>query len=211
MKQYLAEFIGTFTLVFCGTGAVIVNEVIPGSVTHVGIAMTFGLVVMAMIYALGEKSGAHLNPAVSIAFTVYGNFPVSKTAPYIIAQLAGGIAASSVLKTLFPLSVLLGATIPSGSNLQSFIMESILSFFLMLVIISVAKGSKEQGLFAGIAIGSVVLLEAMFAGPVSGASMNPVRSLAPAIVSGQLKQVWIYVTAPVLGTVLAVLVYKLIK
>jgi len=211
MKTYLAEFIGTFALVFCGTGAIIVNEVIPGSVTHVGIAITFGLIVMAMIYALGEKSGAHLNPAVTIAFTVNGNFPVKEMGPYIISQLAGALAASAVLKILFPSSVLLGTTIPSGSNMQSFVLEFILTFFLMLVIINVAKGSKEQGLFAGIAIGSVVLLEAMFAGPVCGASMNPARSLGPAIVSGEIKQVWIYITAPILGAITAIVIYKLIK
>ena len=211
MKTYLAEFIGTFALVFCGTGAIIVNEVIPGSVTHVGIAITFGLIVMAMIYALGEKSGAHLNPAVTIAFTINGNFPVKKMGPYIISQLAGALAASGILKMLFPSSVLLGATIPSGSNVQSFVLEFILTFFLMLVIINVAKGSKEQGLFAGIAIGSVVLLEAMFAGPVCGASMNPARSLGPAIVSGEIKQVWIYITAPILGAITAIVIYKLIK
>jgi len=211
MKTYLAEFIGTFALVFCGTGAIIVNEVIPGSVTHVGIAITFGLIVMAMIYALGEKSGAHLNPAVTIAFTINGNFPVKEMGPYIISQLAGALAASAVLKILFPSSVLLGTTIPSGSNMQSFVLEFILTFFLMLVIINVAKGSKEQGLFAGIAIGSVVLLEAMFAGPVCGASMNPARSLGPAIVSGEIKQVWIYITAPILGAITAIVIYKLIK
>jgi aquaporin NIP len=211
MKKYTAEFIGTFALVFCGTGSIIVNEVIPGSVTHVGIAITFGLIVMAMIYALGEKSGAHLNPAVTIAFAVNGNFPGREIVPYIISQLAGAIAASTVLKMLFPSSVLLGATIPAGSNMQSFILECILTFFLMLVIIQVAKGSKEQGLFAGIAIGSVVLLEAMFAGPISGASMNPARSLGPAIVSGELKQVWIYIAAPVLGAIASIAIYKLIK
>ena len=211
MKTYLAEFIGTFALVFCGTGAIIVNEVIPGSVTHVGIAITFGLIVMAMIYALGEKSGAHLNPAVTIAFTVNGNFPVKEMGPYIITQLTGALAASGILKMLFPSSVLLGATIPSGSNMQSFVLEFILTFFLMLVIINVAKGSKEQGLYAGIAIGSVVLLEAMFAGPVCGASMNPARSLGPAIVSGEIKQVWIYITAPILGAITAIVIYKLIK
>ena len=211
MKTYLAEFIGTFALVFCGTGAIIVNEVIPGSVTHVGIAITFGLIVMAMIYALGEKSGAHLNPAVTIAFTINGNFPVKEMGPYIISQLAGALAASAVLKILFPSSVLLGTTIPSGSNMQSFVLEFILTFFLMLVITNVAKGSKEQGLFAGIAIGSVVFLEAMFAGPVCGASMNPARSLGPAIVSGEIKQVWIYITAPILGAITAIVIYKLIK
>jgi aquaporin NIP len=211
MKRYLSEFIGTFALVFCGTGAIVIDEVTKGAVTHVGVAITFGLIVMAMIYALGEKSGAHFNPAVTIAFAVNGNFSIKEVAPYITSQLAGALAASLVLKILFPLSVLLGATVPAGSNMQSFMLEFILSFFLMLVIINVATGSKEQGLFAGIAIGSVVLLEAMFAGPVSGASMNPARSLAPAIVSGELKHVWIYITAPVLGAVTAIAVHKLIK
>jgi aquaporin NIP len=211
MKKYMAEFIGTFALVFCGTGAIVIDEITKGVVTHVGVAITFGLIVMAMIYALGEKSGAHLNPAVTIAFAVNGNFPIKEVAPYIISQLAAALAASLVLKLLFPLSVLLGASIPAGSNVQSFILEFILSFFLMLVIINVATGSKEQGLFAGIAIGSVILLEAMFAGPISGASMNPARSLAPAIVSGELKQVWIYITAPILGTITAIGIHKLIK
>jgi aquaporin NIP len=211
VKKYAAEFIGVFALVFCGTGAVTVDEVIPGSVTHVGIAIVFGLIVMAMIYILGEKSGAHLNPAVTIAFAVNGNFPGRDILPYIISQLAGALAASAVLKLLFPSAVLLGATIPAGSNMQSFVLEFILSFFLMLVIVNVAKGSKEQGLFAGIAIGSVVLLEAMFAGPVSGASMNPARSLGPAIVSGEIKQVWIYIAAPILGAITSIAVCKLIK
>lgn len=211
MKRYLAEFVGTFALVFCGTGSIIVNEIIPGSVTHVGIAIVFGLIVMAMIYAFGEKSGAHLNPAVSIAFMVNGSFSAKELLPYVIGQFSGAICGSCVLKVLFPASILLGATIPSGSTAQSFIMEGLLSFFLMLVIINAAKGSKEQGLFAGIAIGAVVLLEAMFAGPVSGASMNPARSLGPALVAGQMKQLWIYLTAPVAGTVTAVGVYKLIK
>ena len=211
MKKYMAEFIGTFALVFCGTGAIVINEVSKGAVTHVGVAITFGLIVMAMIYALGETSGAHLNPAVTIAFAVNRNFAWKEIAPYILSQLAGATAASAVLKLLFPGSFLLGATIPAGSNIQSFVLEFILSFFLMLVVINVSTGSKEQGLFAGIAIGSVVLLEAMFAGPICGASMNPARSLGPAIVSGELKQVWIYVTAPVLGMITSVAAYQLIK
>lgn len=211
MKKYIAEFIGTFTLVFCGTGAVTVNEITNGSVTHVGIAITFGLTVMAMIYALGEVSGAHLNPAVTIAFAINKNFAWKRVTPYIISQLAGGFAASIILKYLFPTSLLLGATLPSGSALQSFVLEIILTFFLMLVILQVAKGSKEQSMFAGLAIGSVVLLEAMFAGPVCGASMNPARSLAPAIMSNHLESLWIYLVAPFIGAILAVGIYRILK
>lgn len=211
MKKYFTEFIGTFILIFCGTGACVVNEIHGGTITHVGIAITWGLVVMSIIYALGEKSGAHINPAITIAFAVNKNFPEKEIAPYIISQLAGALAASMILKLLFPASVYLGATLPAGSELQSFILEFILTFILMLVVINVAKGSKEQGLFAGIAIGSVVLFEAMFAGPVSGASMNPARSLAPAIVSGNLQHIWIYVTAPVLGAVASIFINKIIK
>jgi len=211
MKRYFTEFIGTFILMFCGTGACVIDEVTNGSVTHVGIAFTWGLVVMAVIYALGEKSGAHINPAVTIAFAVNKNFPLKDVVPYILSQLGGALTASLVLKLLFPTSLLLGATLPAGNEMQSFVLEFILTFILMLVVINVAKGSKEQGLFAGLAIGSVVLLEAMFAGPISGASMNPARSLAPAIVSGHLQHIWIYVTAPVLGAVAAIFIHKIIK
>ena len=211
MKKYTAEFIGTFALVFCGTGAVTINEVTNGEVTHVGIAVTFGLIVMAMIYALGDVSGAHFNPAVTIAFTVNKNFAWKEVPAYIISQCAGGLAASCILKFLFPVSVLLGTTMPAGSELQSFVLEIILSFFLMLVILNVAHGSKEQGMFAGLAIGSVVLLEAMFAGPISGASMNPIRSLAPAIVSKHTEHVWVYLSAPFIGALIAVSIHRIIK
>lgn len=209
MKKYTAEFIGTFALVFCGTGAITIDEVTKGAVTHVGIAITFGLIVMAMIYAMGEKSGAHLNPAVTLAFFINGNFPGKDVLYYILSQLAGALFASLFLKFLFPGSVTLGTCFPSGSALQSFVLEFILTFLLMLVIVNVATGSKEQGLFAGVAIGSVILLEAMFAGPISGASMNPARSLAPALVSGNLNGLWIYLTAPPLGAAAAIGIHKL--
>ena len=159
---------------------------------------------MAMIYGLGEISGAHLNPAVSIAFTIAGKLPAKALAPYIASQVAGALLASATLKLLFPSDQLLGATIPAGSSLQSFVLELLLSFFLMIVIINVSTGPKEQGLFAGIAIGSVILLEAMFAGPICGASMNPARSLAPAVVSGHIEHLWVYLTAPVIGAILAI-------
>jgi aquaporin NIP len=211
MKKYLAEIIGTFALVFCGTGAIIINQESSGAITHVGIAITFGLIVAAMIYSLGEISGAHLNPAVTFAFWVSKEFPTKEVIPYIFSQTLGAFIASLILKLLFPLNQLLGTTLPSGSPMQSFILELILTFILMLVIFQVAKGSKEQGMFAGIAIGSVVLLEAMFAGPICGASMNPVRSLAPAIVSGHLEHLWIYLTAPFIGALLSVLSWMVLK
>ncbi len=175
MRKYAAEGLGTFALVFCGTGAIVINQQTNGAVSHVGIAITFGLIVMAMIYTLGNISGAHLNPAVTIAFTLAKRFELKQVLPYIIAQLSGAIGASMILKYLFPSNETLGATLPASLEMQSFILEFILTFFLMLVIINVATGSKEQGMFAGLAIGSTVLLEAMFAGPVCGASMNPAR------------------------------------
>ncbi|MER3464328.1 MAG: aquaporin [Chitinophagaceae bacterium] len=206
MKKYVAEFTGTFTLVFCGTGAIVINDISGGAVTHVGVAITFGLIVMAMIYTFGDLSGAHINPAVTIAFAVHKTFPFKEVPPYIISQLLGGIAASIVLKLLFPASTNLGATIPSGSSVQSFVLEFLLSFFLMLTILRVARGSKEKGLFAGIAIGSVVLLEALFAGPICGASMNPARSIAPALVSGHFNFLWFYIIAPIGGMLSSVFV-----
>jgi len=203
-RNYAAEMIGTFALVFCGTGSIIIDQQSGGGVTHVGIAITFGLIILSMIYSLGNISGAHFNPAVSIAFAISGRFPASRLPGYIISQLTGAILASFTLKYLFITSQFLGATIPAGTDAQSFILELILTFFLMLVIISVAQGGKEQGMFAGLAIGAVIGLEAMFAGPVSGASMNPARSIAPAIVSGHLEHLWVYIVAPIAGAVLAV-------
>ena len=211
MKKYMAEFMATFVLIFCGTGAAIVNEVRDGAITHVGIAIVFGLIVMAMIYTFGEKSGAHMNPAVTIAFAVQKVFPITEVIPYITSQVAGAIAASYTLKFLFPSSLVLGATIPSGSIAQSWVLEFFLTFILMLTVINVADKGKEKGLIAGLAIGAVVLVEAMFAGPISGASMNPARSFAPAIASGHLQYIWIYVTAPIAGSVASVYFYRLMK
>ena len=204
LKKSVAEITGTFALVFCGTGAMVIDKETGGAVSHVGVAITFGLVVMSMIYALGDISGAHLNPAVSIAFVLAGRLPVKNLGVYIISQVTGALLASSILKFLFPTNVFLGATVPAGSAMQSFVLELILSFLLMLVIIKVATGSKEQGLFAGIAIGSVVLLEAMFAGPICGASMNPARSIGPAVISGHTKYLWVYIIAPIAGAALAI-------
>ncbi|MBS1601320.1 MAG: aquaporin [Bacteroidetes bacterium] len=211
IRKSVSEILGTFALVFCGTGAIVIDNVSHGAVSHVGVAVTFGLIVMAMIYGLGEISGAHLNPAVSIAFTLAGRLPAKALGPYILSQIAGAFLASLVLRLLFPTDPLLGATIPVGSPWQSFVLELLLTYILMIVIINVATGPKEQGLFAGIAIGSVILLEAMFAGPICGASMNPARSLAPAIVSGHNENLWVYLTAPVIGAALAIPTWTYLK
>lgn len=211
MKKYIAELLGTYALVFAGTGAIIINQETHGTITHLGIAITFGLVVMSMIYAFGNISGAHLNPAVSIAFTIAKRFPIKHLMPYIGSQISGAFLASFTLKLLFPNNELLGATIPAGSDMQSFILELILTFFLMLVIFNVAHSSKEQGMFAGLAIGAVVALEALFAGPICGASMNPARSFSPAVVSGHMGPLWIYILAPIIGAIAAIPVFNFLK
>jgi len=208
MSKLIAECIGTFAIVFFGTGAIIIDQEYGGVITHPGIACVFGFIVMAMIYSFGEVSGAHFNPAVTIAFSVAGLFPVKKIFPYVTAQVVGAILASLVLKILFPESQLLGATLPAGSALQSFVLETILTFFLMLVILQVSQGAKETGVMAGMAIGAVVLLEAMFGGAVSGASMNPARSIGPAVVSGNVQSLWLYLMAPAVGAIAASLIYN---
>lgn len=211
MKKYLAETIGTFALVFCGTGAIVINQESSGVVTHAGIAFTFGLIITVMIYTFGNTSGAHFNPAVTISLFVAKVFPLKEVGPYIISQVLGAFIATLALKFLFPLNEMLGTTQPSGSAMQSFILEAILTFMLVLVILMVAKGNKEQAMFAGIVIGSVILLEAMFAGPICGASMNPARSLAPAIVSGHTENLWVYLGATTLGGIIAAFAWKILK
>ena len=204
LKNLLAESIGTFALVFAGTGAIVINDVCNGGVTHVGIALTFGLVVLAMVYSVGDISGAHLNPAVTSAFWLSGRFPGRQVFPYIFAQCLGAFVASGALRLLFPTHPTLGTTLPAGSEAQSFTLELILTFLLMFVILNVSVRAKEKGVTAGIAIGATIALEAMFAGKICGASMNPARSLAPAIVSGHLEHLWIYLIAPAAGAGLAV-------
>jgi aquaporin Z len=204
MKKYLSEVIGTYGLVFAGTGAIVINDVSGGSITHVGIALTFGLIVMTMIYTVGDISGAHLNPAVTLGFLTARRLPAGEAIPYILSQCIGAFAASLTLRILFPAHPTLGATLPSGSVTQSFVLEFILTFFLMFVILGVSTGAKEKGITAGIAVGAIIGLEAMFAGPICGASMNPARSLAPALVSGHVASLWIYLTAPILGAIAAV-------
>ena len=212
MKRYISEFIGTFALIFCGTGAMTISEITQGvDLNHTGVAITWGLIVMAMIYAFGEISGAHFNPAVTISFAYAKKFAWKEVPKYIIAQILGALLGSVLLWLLFPTSEYYGATIPNMIPWRAFILELLLTFFLMLVIINVSTGSKEVGTMAGIAIGGVVLLEAMFAGPMTKASMNPARSLAPAIVSGHYEHLWLYILAPILGALLAVVSCKLVK
>ncbi len=195
---------GTFALVFAGTGAIVINDASGGVVTHAGVALTFGLVILAMIYAVGDISGAHFNPAVTCGFWLSGRFPVGMIVPYVLSQCLGAFAASGVLRFLFPDDRTLGSTMPAGTEMQSFVLELILTLILMFVILNVLTGAKEKGVTAGIAIGAVIGFEAMFAGPICGASMNPARSLAPAVVSGHLEHLWIYLAAPVIGACLAV-------
>lgn len=210
MRAYLAEFIGTYALVFCGTGAIVINDVSNGTVGHQGIAITFGAIVMVMIYAFGKASGAHFNPAVSISFAFTDRFNRKYLLPYCLAQLAGALFASFTLAFLFPSHDTLGTTMPYGSWQQSFVLEIILTYFLMLVILMVSQ-SRTFNQFSGIAIGGTVLLEALFAGPITGASMNPARSIAPALVSGNTNLLWIYILAPIIGALLATATWHILK
>ncbi len=211
MKKLAAEFIGTFCLLFAGTGAIVINDASGGAVSHVGIALTFGLIVLAMIYTLGDISGAHFNPAVTLGFWAARRLEKARVLPYIAAQCAGAIAASLTLRFLFPDDVGLGRTLPSGAALQSWVLELILTAILMFVILGVSTGAKEKGITAGLVIGAVVGLEALFAGPICGASMNPARSLAPALVSLHFDSLWIYGSAPVAGALLGVAVCRCVR
>ena len=211
-NQYTAEVIGTFILVFTGTGAVVFNDISGNQVTNLGIGLVFGLVVMAMIYTLGDVSGAHINPAVTLGFWASGQFKAKLVAPYILSQCSGALLASLLLRTLFGNHANMGATIPKeGLVYQCLILEIILTFILMFVILNVATGAKEKGIVVGIAVGGVIALEAIFAGPISGASMNPARSLGPAIASMNFTGFWIYLLAPPLGALLAVPAWRWIR
>ena len=211
MKKLTSEFIGTFCLIFAGTGAIIINDASGGAVSHVGVALTFGLIVLAMIYTLGEVSGAHFNPAVTLGFWAAQRLEKRWILPYIAAQCAGAIAASLILRFLFPNNIGLGRTIPAGAASQSWVLELILTAILMFVILGVSTGAREKGITAGLVIGAVIGLEALFAGPVCGASMNPARSLAPALVSLHLDSLWIYLTAPITGALLGVVMCRCVR
>src|SRR6185369_12039733 len=175
-RKYVAEFIGTFGLVFAGTGAIIINDVTGGAVTSVGVGLTFGMIVLTMIYAIGDVSGAHLNPAVTLGFFAARRLEGQMILPYVLSQFSGALVASLLLRGLFPQHATLGTTMPAGSAFQSLVLEIVLTALLMFVILNVSVGAKERGITAGIAVGSVIALEALFAGPISGASMNPARS-----------------------------------
>ena len=205
-----AEFIGTFALVFAGCGAIMVDAK-TGALGHVGVAISFGLVIMAMIYAVGHISGSHFNPAVTFAFALSRHFPWSRAIAYWCAQVLGALVAALLLRGSLGNIAHVGATLPSGSQGQSFLWELVLSFFLMFVIMAVATDTLAVGEAAAIAIGGTVGLDAMFGGPISGASMNPARSFAPAVVSGDLHALWLYLLAPPVGAALAALTYQLIR
>jgi aquaporin NIP len=209
-RKLLAEGIGTFALVFAGAGAVVVDAR-THALGHAGVAITFGLVIMAMIYAVGHVSGAHFNPAVSFAFALTRHFPWPRAAAYWAAQLAGALLAAALLRGSLGSDAHLGATLPSGSQGQSFLWELVLTFFLMFVIMAVATDTRAVGEAAALAIGGTVGLDALFGGPISGASMNPARSLGPAFVSGDLHALWVYILAPLAGATLGALTYQFIR
>lgn len=211
LKRLTGEFLGTFGLVFCGTGAIIINQESVGTITHLGVAITFGLIVMAMILSFGHISGAHINPAVTIALCVSRRFKWQHIAPYIISQLGGALLASFILHYLFPANELLGATIPSSSNVQSCVLEFILTFLLMIVILTSTQKKDHSLIGPALAIGGTVGLEALFAGPICGASMNPARSLSPAIVGGHYQSLWIYVLGPISGALVGSFVFAILK
>ena len=209
-RALVAEAIGTFALVFAGCGAVMVDAK-THALGHVGVAITFGLVILAMIYAVGHISGAHFNGAVTLAFALTRHFPWPRAAAYWAAQLAGALAAAALLRSSLGNIADVGATLPSGSQAQSFLWELVMSAFLMFVILAVATDTRAVGEAAAIAIGATIGLDAMFGGPISGASMNPMRSLAPAVVSGNLHALWLYIVAPVIGASVGGLAYQFVR
>ena len=210
-RRCLAEFIGTFALVFAGAGAIVVDIAYGGVLGHVGICMVFGLIVMAMVYALGNVSGAHINPAVTLAFTVAGRFELNMVLPYVFSQLAGAAMAAAVLRFLFPGQESLGGTYLAVPLSQAIVWELAISFLLMFVIFNVSTGHMEKGIMAGVAVGGTVALLALLAGPATGASMNPARSFGPAVVSGQVKDLWLFFVVPIVGMALACPVCRLLQ
>ncbi len=211
MKRYTAEFIATFFLVFCGTGAIVTSVETGGIVSNEGVAITFGIIVTVMIFAFGRISGAHMNPAVTVSLVLLKLHPKKELFAYILSQIIGALLASITLKLLFPNDEFLGASLPSGTVLQSFVLEFILTLLLMMVILFTSQGRRIEQYFAPIAIGLTVLMEAEFAGPICGASMNPARSIGPAIISGHIEHLWLYIVAPVFGAIVAGYFWKILK
>ena len=210
MRAFAAELIGTFALVFAGAGAIMVDDK-THALGHVGVAITFGLVIMVMIYAVGHVSGAHFNPAVSFAFALTRHFSWTKLLGYWVAQAAGALIAAAILRGSLGNRAHIGATLPAGSQGQAFLWEAVLTFFLMFVILSVATDTRAVGEAAAIAIGGTVGLDAMFGGPITGASMNPARSLGPALVSGDLHALWVYLLAPLVGAAVGGFAYQFVR
>lgn len=212
LRRAAAEGIGVFALVFAGCGAIVTEAEHPGSLGTVGIALVFGLIVMAMVYATGHLSGAHLNPAVTVAFVVTRHFPRVDAMAYLVAQLAGALVAAGLLAVIWPGDpAALGTTHPTVAAASAFIYEAVLTAFLMFVILAVATDTRAVGAAAAIAIGGTVGLDALFGGPITGASMNPARSLGPALVSGELHYLWVYLLAPVVGAVVGAGAYQLVR
>ena len=209
-RTLVAEAIGTFALVFAGCGAIMVDAK-THQLGHIGVAITFGLVIMFGIYAVGHISGAHFNPGVTFAFALSRHFPWSRATAYWAAQLVGALTAAALLRASLGNVADVGATQPSGSQGQAFLWELVLTFFLMFVIMAVATDTRAVGEAAAIAIGGTVGLDAMFGGPISGASMNPARSIGPAFVSGNLHALWLYIAAPILGASLAALASQFVR
>lgn len=211
LPRYIGELVGTFLLVFVATGVVVANAAAGGAITHVGVAIATGLVVTAMVYSLGHLTGAHFNPAVSLAFAVGRHFPLRDLVPYWLAQLGGAALASLTVRLLWGNVAHLGATLPALDDGRALLLEVLLTFMLMFVITAVATDVRAVGQAAALAIGSTVLLEVMFAGPASGASMNPARSVGPALVAGVWERQWLYIVGPLLGSVGGVLLYEAIR
>jgi MIP family channel proteins len=210
-SRYIAEFTGTLTMVFAGCSAIIVNDQFGGVLGHLGISTVFGLVVMAVIYSIGNISGAHINPAVTIGFWAVGKMKMSETFLYVIVQVAGAIVAALILRFMFPGHETLGSTLPAVSPIRAVIFEALISFILMFVILNISTGNKEKGIMAGVAVGGTVALLALLGGPVTGASLNPARSIGPMLVSGYYQHTWVYIVGPVIGMLLAIPVYLAIQ
>lgn len=211
-RRALMEGIGAFALVTAGCGAIITNAVHRGSLGGVGIGLVFGLVIMVMIYAGGHLSGAHYNPSVTIAFTLARHFPLRDAVAYVAAQLVGASAAAFLLLAAWPSEPAhLGATLPSVGSGTALVYEIVLTAFLMFVITAVATDTRAVGAAAAIAIGGTVGLDALFGGPITGASMNPARSFGPALASGTWSSFWVYVLGPLVGASIGVFTYELVR